>query len=754
MISGQRMSDKMQHGNQLHSTVHYMESHDYEDPWECQWNIQSHDVEKEFCGLEKEEKANTSTGKVLENFNNSIARRNVGYVVRLPFKEDHEYLPDNKILALHRLRSVLRKYQQEPHILQQYHSIFQDQAAENILEEVDENKDTERLRDSLPFLVRQAEDQELTATYILEAHSILVRNHQKVHLNSQYKKLLSKNLNLKEEENHVFRAYGRLNKSSLNIMAKNPILIVPNTELCRLIILETHGPYHNSTGRTIVEVRQQYWIPRLREQVKKCMRSCVLCQKMNNLLCRYLEMADLSSRRVTKRRPFENIGLDHFGPITVHDGHKETCCVTRLIHLEIVSDGTTEKFLNAFRRFVARRGKPHLVTCENAPTFILGSQILNDSLTDISTNEEIAIGRRILTIDQLHKFLVEIEGCLNSLREQHRRTIDGKRGNANEVREGEIVLLTDALQKRNHWKLARISKLVPSVDGTVREAEVQCNKKTLRRPINQLIPLEIQGNERESQESAISEAQQLQSPPSNSRCNLRPRKTKPRYTEEQRQHDGNIYGFTTKTPTTWPTTLYLKMALTLVVTSFVKGKHLPIKKPTTTQNYPHPNYAIECKEQGLYLHALQAEEYELCVNNYCVKEKSPPLHKLLRLPPEDVLHDFEVNWKIRIGDSYSTVETACSALPFCSAIDCTIKMASNSTDDMFTKKRKTEERKLIEEIRYKRSCIKLPSTFPAEEEIQKKIRTFLKVNVMLTRSNNLSDMFTKPGAKDLNTSRG
>ncbi|KAK6763827.1 hypothetical protein RB195_024234 [Necator americanus] len=519
-------------------------------------------------------------------------------------------------------------------------------------------------------------------------------------------------------------------------------------------------------------------------------------------------MADLPSRRVTETRPFENIGLDYFGLITVHDDHEErtnvygcilTCCVSRLIHLEIVSDGTTEKFLNAFRRFVARRGKPHLVTCDNAPTFILGSEILNDSLTDTSTNEDIvrnmsnqmiewkhntpyspwkggfyerpiksvkqalfkAIKRRILTIDQLHTFLVEIEGCLNcrpltyqeddingallplrpidfmqremevtlpfnfseeeradpiflppsealqfetrlqtekalqssyvlierfwekwknhyltALREQHRRTIDGKRGNANEVREGEIVLITDALQKRNHWKLARISKLVPSIDGAVREAEVYCSKKTLRRPINQLISLEIQGNEEESQQSTTSEAQQLQSPPSNSRCNLRPKKTKPRYTEEQRQDNGNIYGFTTKrSPTTWPTTLYLKMTLTLVVISFVKGKHLPIEKPKTTQNYPHLNYAIECKEQGLYIHAPQAEEHKLCVNNYCIREKSPPLHKLLRLPPE-VLHDFEVNWKIRIGGSYTTVETACSAPPFCSAIDCTMCAAN------------------------------------------------------------------------------
>ncbi|KAK6751721.1 hypothetical protein RB195_003250 [Necator americanus] len=297
----------------------------------------------------------------------------------------------------------------------------------------------ERLRDSLPYLVRQAEDQELTATDIFEAHSILIRNHQQVHLNSHYKKQLSKNLNLNEEENHVFRAYGRLNKSNLNIMAKNPILIISNTELCRLIILEAHRPYHNSTGHTIAEVRQQYWIPRLREQVKKCMRSCVPCQKMDNLPYRYPEMADLPSRRVTRTRPFENIGPDYFGPITVHDDHKErtnvygcifTCCVTSLIHLKIVSKLPTPKLCHRMQR----------------------------------------------------------------------------------------------------------TRVIPSCP--------------------------------------------------------------------------------------------------------------------------------------------QAEEYELCVNNYCIREKTPPLHKLLRLPPEEVLHDFEVNWKIRIGDSYTTVETACSALPFCSAIDCTMCAAN------------------------------------------------------------------------------
>ncbi|KAK5980426.1 hypothetical protein GCK32_010820 [Trichostrongylus colubriformis] len=48
-----------------------------------------------------------------------------------------------------------------------------------------------------------------------------------------------------------------------------------------------------------------------------------------------------------------------------------------------------------------------------------------------------------------------------------------------------------------------------------------------------------------------------------------------------------------------------------------------------------PAYAIECRQHGVYLHAPQSEEYELCVNNYCITGKSPPVHKQLHLPPED-----------------------------------------------------------------------------------------------------------------------
>uniref|UniRef100_A0A7I4YZT0 Peptidase A2 domain-containing protein n=1 Tax=Haemonchus contortus TaxID=6289 RepID=A0A7I4YZT0_HAECO len=520
----------------------------------------------------------------------------------------------------------------------------------------------QKLFDSLPWLEHQTQEDYLSALDILDAQHVLVRNHQLTHINAHYKKELTKNLNTKEDRVKILRAYGRLNKSDLDPTAKNPILIAPNTHLARLIINDAHGPYHVGTAHTISNVRRMYWIPRLREQVKKSLRKCITCQKMNNLPFKYPEMTDLPRSRVTRSRVFQHTGLDYFGPLTVFREDREkisvygcifTCTVTRMIHLELVLYGTTEKFLNAFRRFVARRGKPQTVICDNAPTFLLGSQILDQSLRKIeeepSINEAMsnhcitwhhitpfspwkggfyerliksvksslfkAIGRRILNIDQLTTLLHEIEACLNTrpltyqetdledfirsirpidfiqhemdvtlpldnlsdddddptylptaeigrfktriqtqkalrssyqlterywniwknsylsaLREQHRRNVTNQRGSAKQPVEGEIVLIVDTYQKRNNWKLGRISRLIRNSDNEAREAEVYCgNNNYIRRPMNLLIPLEIGFDQENTKERRHTEVQHQDEEretdqPKSTRYDLRPRK--------------------------------------------------------------------------------------------------------------------------------------------------------------------------------------------------------------------------------------
>ncbi|EPB69804.1 integrase core domain protein [Ancylostoma ceylanicum] len=172
-------------------------------------------------------------------------------------------------------------------------------------------------------------------------------------------------------------------------------------------------------------------------------------------------MPDLPKERVTRNRPFQNIGVDYMGPIQYRDAFNSpskswtclmTCMATRAIHLESVINNSTAEFLLALRRFVARRGIPSIIYSDNATTFRSAADALNKlllnptSYADVSAfcaNRKIewrfitplspwkggfyermiglfksifrkSMGRNLLRLEQLHTLVVEIEAVLNS----------------------------------------------------------------------------------------------------------------------------------------------------------------------------------------------------------------------------------------------------------------------------------------------------------------------------------------------------
>ena len=80
-------------------------------------------------------------------------------------------------------------------------------------------------------------------------------------------------------------------------------------------------------------------------------------------------------------RPFWSSGVDYAGPLQLRAwkgrGHKSykgyvclfVCMATRAVHLEAVSDLTAGAFLDAFRRFVSRRGHCARLLSDNATNF-------------------------------------------------------------------------------------------------------------------------------------------------------------------------------------------------------------------------------------------------------------------------------------------------------------------------------------------------------------------------------------------------
>jgi len=77
-------------------------------------------------------------------------------------------------------------------------------------------------------------------------------------------------------------------------------------------------------------------------------------------------MGQLPLARVTLARPFINAGIDHVGPFEIKSGNTRSktttkcyvalfiCMTTKAVHLELVSNLTSEAFIRALKRFTAR----------------------------------------------------------------------------------------------------------------------------------------------------------------------------------------------------------------------------------------------------------------------------------------------------------------------------------------------------------------------------------------------------------------
>ena len=107
---------------------------------------------------------------------------------------------------------------------------------------------------------------------------------------------------------------------------------------------------------------------------------CVTCRKAAAKASSQL-LGQLPSARVEPNYVFLHTGMDFAGPFSIKKGHTRRpveieahlaifiCFVTRAVHLELVSDMTTQAFLAALDRFVDRRGLPLHLYSDNGANY-------------------------------------------------------------------------------------------------------------------------------------------------------------------------------------------------------------------------------------------------------------------------------------------------------------------------------------------------------------------------------------------------
>ncbi|GBN43190.1 hypothetical protein AVEN_66996-1 [Araneus ventricosus] len=87
-----------------------------------------------------------------------------------------------------------------------------------------------------------------------------------------------------------------------------------------------------------------------------------------------VESCPLPEDRVPDTAAFEVTGVDLVGPLFLKSVSKIlivlfTCAVYRAVHLELVASLTSASFQMAFRRLIARRGRPRTVYSDNGTNF-------------------------------------------------------------------------------------------------------------------------------------------------------------------------------------------------------------------------------------------------------------------------------------------------------------------------------------------------------------------------------------------------
>jgi len=198
---------------------------------------------------------------------------------------------------------------------------------------------------------------------------------------SQHKKRLPlvRQLRLFLDKEGSIRCGGRIHNAPLTELAKFPYLIPPKHPFTALVVSSVHSSmYHTGVIGTLTAVRQSYWIPAGRQYVKALLHRCVTCKKHSGKPYSAPDPPPLPKTRTRDAPPFTITGIDFTGALYVRQDSNEikvyiclfTCATTRAIHLEVVTDLSTETFLLAFRRFVSRKSLPTVVMSDNASTYM------------------------------------------------------------------------------------------------------------------------------------------------------------------------------------------------------------------------------------------------------------------------------------------------------------------------------------------------------------------------------------------------
>lgn len=254
------------------------------------------------------------------------------------------------------------------------------------------------------------------------------------------------------DENGVMRLKTSLTERVDSNIFRMPLILPSKHSLVKMLIYDNHVKNcHLGVQGLLSKLREKFWILNGRRTIRSVIGRCVTCLKHKS---KHFETdpIGLPKDRVREATAFEVCGVDIAGPLHTNSGNKVyiclfTCAIYRAIHLELVSSVSTEDFILAIRRFIARRGRPSVIYSDNGTNFVGTENALNQvnwkKVNEYSTVERFewrfnpptaawwggfwerligltkqllrrTLGNSLLSYEELYTVLCDCESILNS----------------------------------------------------------------------------------------------------------------------------------------------------------------------------------------------------------------------------------------------------------------------------------------------------------------------------------------------------
>ena len=233
----------------------------------------------------------------------------------------------------------------------------------------------------------------LSGSEISRAETLWIKEAQKELTSSKNFETWKRQFGLFVDTEGLQRCGGRLSNAEIAYTTKHPILLPKDHYFTKLVILRAHERVlHNGVRETLTELRSMFWIIRGRSVVKLIIRQCTVCLRYEGKPYNIVSPPPLPEFRVREQPPFIYTGVDFAGPLHVKEGSDNrtskvwiclyTCCVVRVVHLDIVPNLTTSAILRSFKRFTARRGLPRKLISDNGKTFVAAAELIKATTID------------------------------------------------------------------------------------------------------------------------------------------------------------------------------------------------------------------------------------------------------------------------------------------------------------------------------------------------------------------------------------